>query len=233
MTDFIGLDSETKTGGTPFIYANGTASLHPPGLDPRVSEITTVAIASTLGAEITLAGDERLILEQTPKLLTNLVERNGRYQQPVVVGWNIAFFDVPFFIVRSKKLGIDTTFRVAKRHSAYFPRPVEPKYGFPEWSYELPWANWENDLVWNQATMSGIYMVDLAPIFKQFCEEEDIVHSLKPVCAHFGIDMIEVDRTDMDALTTAERAAYCMSDTKGCLLLAQVAETEGLLTGWL
>ena len=49
----------------------------------------------------------------------------------------------------------------------------------------------------------------------RFADEHGVKHSLKPVCAAHGVDMVELDRTRLHEYTPAERAAYALSDSRG------------------
>ena len=194
----VALDIETNTVGTPFRYPNDTESKHPVGLDPRVSNVTTIALAGD-GFAFQVDGgkaDESL-------MLCSLLECMKYMWTSAVVGWNSTYFDVPFMNVRAQGK-MKAEFSVDHRNYGY-----GPKYGPSEW-FSLV-ANYD----WDHARVGPTIVWDIAPLFRKWCEKAGVKHSLKPVAKHFGIDMVEVDASKMEALTPEERRAYNLSDANG------------------
>jgi hypothetical protein len=201
--EIFGADIETDTSGLPFMYPNGTDSLHPAGLDPRVSKVITAAIAGSKGTSIVLDSmtEEAMLLDAIGAVFTRLDRQY--FSRAVVVGWNSTFFDIPFMCVRSHMT--QTTLRPAVRRNSS--KDYTPKYGFPEWANEVGKPEW------NEAFIGDVEVIDIAPYFKQYAINNGIRHSLKPVAEHLGFAPVSVDASQVHELSPQERSKYCLSDS--------------------
>lgn len=195
-------DIETKTDCQSFIYPNGSESLTPVGLDPRVSEVTTISLVDTAERITILDGGSDL------DLIEDFVRLNGE-STGILLGWNSTFFDLPFMKVRQTGRAPSKDFIFSS-----YPNWMTPKYGYPEWADYIGFGEWSFAQVGQKSTH-----YDLAPLFKNFAERNEVKHSLKPVCDFLGIKMIEVDASKMHDLTRAERIEYNLSDANGLLEL--------------
>jgi hypothetical protein len=177
------------------------------GLFCSDARVTTVAVYSPDVSFVIEDNDER-------RLITALGERFASLPAGVVCTWNGAVFDGPFLTGRSRRLGIGDWFRLR------IDRTIVPKYepqpGFaPEGLHPLfPAAdtmsdggNWHDHL-------------DAAYLWKDWAQVNDVKWELKPVARANGLDVIEVDREHMDALSVAERMAYNLSDVVATYQLA-------------
>jgi hypothetical protein len=202
--DVTAFDIETQTEGEPFVYPNGTNSLTPVGLDPRVSRITTISTLS-LGERCVVMDGGQHDLE----LIENFVALNGQ-PRGILLGWNSTFFDLPFMKVRQVGRSGSKDFSFSS-----YPNWMTPKYGFPEWAdYVAPLGG-----QWHFAQVGRADHYDIAPLFKRFAERNGIKHSLKPVCEFLGIEMVTVDASQMERLTRTERIEYNLSDCNGIIEL--------------
>lgn len=199
------LDIETKTSGVKFQYPNGTESNHPVGLDPRVSQVTSVSFRTRSGLFCIDDKDEDTIQVVSEAYIDSL---KGS-QSPVLFTWNGLFFDLPFLAVRN--------FRQISLFTDMYLPAIEPKYGWPEWA-----SCATKHKTWNSAVWNGVRHIDIAPYFREYADARGIRNSLKPVAESFGIPMISVDAEQMDNLTVDERVAYNASDTKGTLALVEI-----------
>lgn len=213
-------DIETNTAQPRFVYPNQTESLHPSGLDPRVSNVTSIAATdglNTFAVDAPTPGSTTLILsdpESAERAMVNafaawVQSRDLSYRVGIrLVGWNTTYFDVPFLIARGfNQFTVNTT-------DDDIP---EPKYGYPEWS----------DLVhssrqWNNAILGNCSIIDISHFFKDFAAKRGIKYSLKPVCQSLGIEMVEVNAEEMHLLTPAQVREYNMSDANGAWQLAKM-----------
>lgn len=208
--EIFAIDIETDTSGKPFKYPNGTDSLHPAGLDPRVGPVITVAIAGSRGTSFVFDSltEESLLLDAVQAVFA----RFGRSipSKPTVVGWNTTFFDVPFLQVRSRmcRNNLETTLRQNASND------YSPKYGFPEWVSELSRPEW------NEAYIGDIPIIDLVPRFGQYATNNGLRHSLKPIAEHLGFNPVSVDATLVHELSSKERSEYCLSDAQVTVQLA-------------
>lgn len=209
--EIFAFDIETDTSGTPFKYPNGTESLHPAGLDPRVSKVITIAVAGSKGSSFVLdsTSNEAMLLEAL-EAIASRVKRNHHFSTSLFLGWNSTFFDIPFLDVRSRMIGANLSTRLRMDHSTSY----VPKYGYPEWLSEVRMNEW------NKAFLGEQNVIDIVPLFKPIAAERGISCSLKPVAEALGFNPVQVDASKMHELTSAERSEYCLSDAKTTLDLA-------------
>lgn len=198
---FYALDIETDT------EADRVDPQIPAGLDPQAGRIVSVAVCGASAAAVFDDTDERFVLDS----LTGWLQAPGR-ESGVVVTWNGSGFDVPYLSDRHRTVG------AAGRPLLVASRARPPKYG------PLPGH-------------SGGYLArfgrhghaDVAFAWKAWAASQGVAWSLKPVAVANGIDVIEVDRERVGALTVAERAAYNLSDVNATLQLARLAADRGWL----
>ena len=228
------LDIETTVGVDRFKYANGTESNHPGGLDPRVSPVSCVAVTSD-NTTFYIDGNERSLLPALKAYLETV--DNGvptpytfDHNLPVIVGWNILYFDAPFLAFRFSKNHIQDCgiqLRLKDIGGGYnqmsLQKPFEPKYGYPEWAGDHPLPR-----EWNFARMMGYDVVDISPFFKKHADDRGIRCSLKDVAKSVGLNPVEINIEEIDSLSKEERMAYNISDTKVVLDLIKYGLEEGL-----
>lgn len=168
------------------------------GLDPSVAAVTAVAVASADGP-VVFTGAEHRILAGFAGWLSDPAVLPG-----VVVTWNGAAFDLPFLASRAAHNGISLALRLAPDPA--FPLKYPPAVGWPHAV---------------RATVGPHGHCDLMPLWRPWAAEHGIPAGLKAVAAAVGIEMIEVDRTRIHALTAGELADYVASDAVGTLALAR------------
>jgi hypothetical protein len=191
-TRLYGLDIETCTDGDP--APDGT----PPGLDPRVSAVISVAVwdrSTDSGAYFT--GDE-------PELLCALEAHLASLPGGVIVTWNGANFDLPYLADRFAANGIAPSLQL--RRSATRPPKYSPLPGHCPTGYEATWGPHRH--------------LDVAYAYQKTAERVGVPWRLKPMAAAFDIDMITVDASAVSELDPATLEAYNLSDAAGTAELA-------------
>ena len=168
------------------------------GLDPSVAAVTAVAVASADGP-VVFTGAEHRVLADLAKWLSDPSVLPG-----VVVTWNGSAFDLPFLASRAAHNGISLALQL--RPDPAFPLKYPPAVGWPHAV---------------RATIGPHGHCDLMPLWRPWAAEHNISAGLKAVAAAVGIEMIEVDRTRIHALTAGELADYVASDAVGTLALAR------------
>ena len=177
------------------------------GLDPRVSQVTSVAIWSLTEQRCIADVDERELLFELARLVESL-------PAGIMAGWNSAVFNLPFLATRAELLGISLPFTLV-------PDPaITPKYGFTP-----PHTSGY------RARVGEHVHADIAYAYKLDASWLGVSWSLKPVARAFGIQMVEVDRERMHELSADELVAYNLSDARGTCLLARGLGDR--LAGWL
>lgn len=170
-------------------------------------QVTTVAVCSAEHAFVLEDADEIRLLRALRSHLASLPEG-------IVVTWNGAVFDGPFLAGRADALGIERPCML------FSDRSIAPKYepqpGFPSHGMHP---------IFDAAGIGLHHHVDVAYLWRERAEADGIRWALKPVARHLGIDVIEVDRSRMDALSRPERMAYNLSDVLATLELAEGVET--------
>lgn len=167
------------------------------GLAYTDSRITTWALADDEWGIVRESDDEAWLIGELRRTLERL--------SPVVIlTWNGAVFDIPFIIGRGRLLGLDQSWIVADADPNIIPK-YEPQPGFPAMGIS--------------AILCGHPTLDVAYEVREQVEAAGVKWALKPVARAAGIDVIEVDRTKMDALTPEERQAYCLSDVRATYLI--------------
>lgn len=166
------------------------------------SKVTTVAVYSPDVSFVIEDGDERRLIRQ-------LAEHFASLPAGVVCTWNGAVFDGPFLAGRSRCIGLGGWFQ--SRIDLDIAPKYEPQPGFPPFGmYPLfPAADGQSH-----------DHLDVAYLWQDWAKASGTKWSLKPVARANGIDVIEVDREHMDALTVAERMAYNLSDVVATYQLA-------------
>lgn len=163
------------------------------GLDPQVSPIVAVAVATNDGTTV-LLGDEADILHRLEQTLDAL-------PAGVIVTWNGAGFDLPFLAHRSRVCSVPLSLRVV---------------GHP-WAADPPTAIDANDgpepaslSVWGaHGHLDGyrVYRSDVGATLRLSC-------GLKSMARLVGLSPVEVDRTDISSLSAAALHAYVASDAE-------------------
>lgn len=188
------LDIETDTA------AEQIDPKYPPGLDPRTSAITSVAIYSPVGSVVFDDPDEARMLRTVASWLHADSTVPG-----VIVTWNGANFDLPYLTERAARCGVELGFEL--QPTDLRPPKYEPLPGH-----------------------SGGYLArvgkhghaDIAYAYKDWAAANGVAWSLKPVAAAHHIAAITVDRARMDQLSVAERLAYNFSDVVATHRLAEL-----------
>jgi len=168
--------------------------------------VTTVALCSAEHIFVLEDDDEARLLRALRSHLASL-------PAGIVVTWNGAVFDGPYLAGRADALGVE------RPCTLFADRSITPKYepqaGFPRYGMHPIF----------DAEGIGLHRhVDVAYLWRQRAEADEIPWSLKPVARHLGIEVIEVDRARMGELTRPERMAYNLSDVAATLELAEGVE---------
>jgi len=163
------------------------------GLDPQVSPIVAVAVATDEGTTV-LLGDE-------PDILRRLEQTLDALPAGVIVTWNGAGFDLPFITHRSRVCGVTLSLRVT---------------GHP-WVADPPTAIDANDgpepaslSVWGaHGHLDGyrVYRSDVGATLRLSC-------GLKAMARLVGLTPVEVDRTDISSLPADVLHDYVASDAE-------------------
>lgn len=180
------LDIETDT--SPLTEQEKAAGFTSRGLDPRITEITSIAIALEDGAPLVFDGDEETVLGETINALAEI-------SPSLLLTWNGAVFDLPFIHDRAKVRGLETGLLLE-------PNPgIVPKYD-PTPGHEGGYTAY-----WGKSTH-----VDVAYLVKADADARGMKWSLKPYARSIGLDPIEVDRERMHELTPEQLRDYVASD---------------------
>jgi DNA polymerase elongation subunit (family B) len=172
------------------------------GLVPERSRVTEVAIA--VPTSIEASGGVVFHDPDETELLLTVSEYINELPTGIINDWNGAFFDLPFMADRARILGINIGLTL-------LPAPGKPKYDFlpgHTTAYTGLWDNYQHGHVTRDISKDYQYLQEFG------------LWSLKPACAHFGIDMVELDRENLHKYTQAERNAYNLSDAVGTRTLA-------------
>lgn len=172
------------------------------GLEWPTSRITTVALYSPSVSLVIEDADEA-------RLIRRLAEHLGDLAAGTICTWNGAVFDGPFLARRTTVLGLGQWFELAPDPSIV-PK-YEPQPGFAPIGHH-PAFPAAGHLVHRH--------LDVAYRWRGWAAANDVRWSLKPVARANGIDVIEVDREHMEALSAAERMAYNLSDVVATYRLA-------------
>jgi DNA polymerase elongation subunit (family B) len=178
-----GLDIETDT----------TVS----GLDPAVSPVVTVALATAEGEEI-FAGPE-------PALLTALDARLRGLPAGILATWNGAAFDLPFLADRAAACGVTLGLRLVPDPTVVLSH--DPLSGH-EGAYRAAWH------AHRHVDGYRMYRGDVGRILGISC-------SLKAIARFVGLTPVEVDREGIHELGTAELDAYVASDARLTRMLVE------------
>jgi DNA polymerase elongation subunit (family B) len=193
---FYGLDFETDTSVSPTS-----------GLDPRLGGITSAALAGVAGLDLALTraseGHELALLERVEATL-------AQAEPGVVVTWNGAVFDLPFFASRSALLGVSTTLVLEPAPELFV--KYAPTPGFAG----AVRGRWGKHL-----------HLDVQYTYRSHSERTGVKWSLKPVAKSFGLEPVEVDRERIHLLSEAEERAYVTSDAAITRTLALFAQSLG------
>jgi len=178
-----GADAETP------VYA---LDIETTGLAWTTASVTSIAVYSPEVSAVFEDSDELRLLEAAVWFL-------GRLPAGRLVTWNGAVFDWPFLAGRAGTVGVEWPAMVAD--AAIRPK-YEPQPGFDPVGYHpaVPAADGEHT------------HVDVAYLWREWAEANGVRWGLKPVARAVGLEVIEVDRTRMDALSVPDRMAYCLSD---------------------
>lgn len=187
MTPVYGLDIETDT-------AQG-------GLDPRLSPVVAVALASECGVTV-MRGPEARLLREVDSILA-LVEPG------VLVTWNGSGFDLPFLADRAGRHGIQLGLRLQLDAGIVRSHPPLPGHaGF----YRATWYGHDH--------------LDAYLAYRALAGADEGSLALKAVAARAGLDAVEVDRSRIHELEPEELASYVASDASLALTLARARWSE-------
>lgn len=154
------------------------------GLDASCSAIVAVAVSTASGDEVFL-GDEEDILTSTDRFLATL-------EPGLLITWNGSSFDLPFILERGARLGLSLGLRAGRE-----PSGSDAVAGARA-------SRW-----WSHRHIDGyrLYRADVARILGVSC-------GLKPLSRLVGLTPVEVDRTKIHELESAEIRDYVASDAR-------------------
>lgn len=171
------------------------------GRNPHVAAVITAAVADLSGPVVVAAGDEASILRAVNEAFAAL-------PPGIVVTWNGAGFDLPFWLVRCAAHGIDPGWAVAPvpGESKYEPLPgMAARYGGRIAGHR------HTDIAWpHQATAARL----------------GVAWSLKPLAHALGIDAVVAERERAGELSRHELVTYCASDAHVTARLAVLLGDE-------
>lgn len=198
--DAIGAGAAHIDSMEPVLYA---FDIETTSLTWDTGRVKTVAVCSAEHSWVFEDDDETLVLRELRAHMAAL-------PAGVVVTWNGAFFDGPYLAGRADTLGVEhpcTLFADRSLTPKYDPQPGFPRYGMhPIFD----------------ACGTGLHAhADIAFAWRELAETAGVHWGLKPVARSEGLEVIEVDRTRMDALSRDERMAYNLSDVHATLGLAR------------
>jgi DNA polymerase elongation subunit (family B) len=184
-------DIETDMTARPF--GDGV----PAGLDPRVSRVTSVAVAGPRTWVVSGGEESDLLAEFWTWLLTDVTAGD------VVGSWNGGLFDWPFLLHRSTLAGVHAPVGFGFRDDR------EPVRG------TLPTCPG----VLRMILPAGVH-VDCWWAYRPMAAHEGISSSLKSVAAFLGVPLLSDSRAvDTPEMTPAELAVYNLSDAYATLTL--------------
>lgn len=171
------------------------------GLDPTVERVISIAIAAEAESVVFDSSIESTLFDDLLHWLHNPA-RGG-----TLVTWNGCGFDWPYLYTRAVALG-KTEFLEALTMTPSDQRrpPYKPLNGHSG-GYAVQFAGYDH--------------IDVMRPWKPWSLERGISNALKVVARANGIDVIEVDRTNMAALSRQELVAYNISDVDATLTLAK------------
>lgn len=187
MRPIYGLDIETDT--SPLTDEEKAAGFTSRGLDPAITPITAIALATEYGPYVMCDMDEKVMLTKLDRLLSVL-------EPGILATWNGAVFDLPFIDARAKSLGLSIGLGLTPDST------IVPKY--------QPTPGYDGGY---RATWAGHHHLDLAYEVKEEAAALGIPWSLKPYAREIlGREPIQVDREQMHTLTAEELHEYVASD---------------------
>jgi len=146
------------------------------------------------------------------ELLYSLLDAFERLDPGVVVTWNGAIFDGPFLAGRFIEHDMPEAFRL--RPNFNVTPKYEPQPGFPPIGFDPIFAGNNGE----HAHLDVAY-----GFWRKWADDNGVHWALKPVARAAGLQVIEVDREHMDALSEDERRAYCLSDARAAYELGEMA----------
>lgn len=195
--NIVSLDIETDT--SPLTEQEQLDGFTARGLDPRITAITSIALATETGTQVFDDNPEDVILD-------GLVDYMARLDPTLVVTWNGAVFDLPFISDRAALYGIEHGINL-------IPNPLlVPKYD------PTPGHAGGYSATWGSGTH-----IDVAYVVQADAEARDVKWSLKPYAQSIGLNPVEVDRTKMHELTPEQEREYVLSDAIVTLEIAKRA----------
>jgi DNA polymerase elongation subunit (family B) len=187
VTPTYGLDIETDTGCG--------------GLDPRISPILAVAVASESDV-VVIRGAEDGLLRQLDDYLAGLAPG-------IIVTWNGAGFDLPFLDDRARRFGVSLGLRIE-------PAPDIRRHHPP-----LPGHSGSYRATWHDHSHLDAYLA-----YRALAGDAGDSLALKAVAGRAGLDVVEVDRTRIHELAAADLERYVASDATLALALARARWSE-------
>lgn len=168
------------------------------GLSPLTDTIRSIAVSAPDGWAVWESSDERRLLND---LLAWLLARPAG----TLISWNGSGFDFPFIATRAAAVNASIAqhlhlVEVPSRTPIY--SPLDGHTG----GYLVQCAGWDH--------------VDVMLPWRDVAHQAGRSGGLKSVARWQGLDVIEVDRTQIDRLPHHELAAYNISDTEATLELA-------------
>jgi len=145
-------------------------------------------------------------------LLHALLDAFDELRPGVVVTWNGAAFDGPFLAGRLMEHDMPGAFRLSPNLGVtpkYEPQPGFAPIGF--------------DPIFVGSGGEHAHLDIAYGFWRKWADDNEVHWGLKPVAKAAGLQVIEVDREHMDALSEDERRAYCLSDARAAYELAEMA----------
>lgn len=200
----VALDIETDT--SPLTEDEKAEGYESRGLDPRISRITSIALANSEG-EITVITDP-----SEAQMIRDLEDYLNSQDVDRLVTWNGACFDIPFISDRAYLNDVEISLQM--RHNP----DIVPKY------QPTPGHRGGYDAWW-----SGAEHVDVAFAAKDECLANDVRWSLKPYAEFLGLDPVVVDASKMHELSPEEEVEYVASDARVTLEIFYRQKLAGLV----
>ena len=206
MRQLIAIDIETDT--STIVIDGEEVGL---GLDPRIGAIVSIAVKSRKGSRVWSVEDGTT----EEDIIAGLADYLQSLEPSTLVSWNGSIFDFPFIETRARILGLNTGLECEADPDAV------PKYE--------PTPGYEGGVKATWKAVGGTHdHIDAAYLLKDYCEENRVKWSLKPVAAHLGMNPVEVDREAIHLLTKEELEEYVLSDVNVTLQIAEKAISENL-----
>ncbi|MGH9062633.1 MAG: ribonuclease H-like domain-containing protein [Acidimicrobiales bacterium] len=168
------------------------------GLDTGLDRILSIAVFASEADQAVFAGPDEA------GLIGSLQAWLSRRPASLVVGWGSGRFDCPMLRRRADTLGAGLELSLILEPAP--PQGPEPVPATTDERYAARFGHHEH--------------LDIAPAWRPWAKARGLSCGLKAVARAHGIEVVEVDRTRMLALTREELIAYNLSDARATHRLA-------------